>query len=348
MLQSPPRILVTAPRLSGKAEARLRAAGLDPVFLGPANDPAEVAPLMASGGFDAVISRTHAITAADIEAAGPRLRLIVKHGAGVDNIDRDAASSAGVGVTSTPGQNARSVAELALGLMLAAARQIAAYSAEVASGRWDRTRWAGREITGRRLGLIGFGAIGGHLADMASSIGMEVVVFDPYTDPARIAAAGATAVTLPELLRDADVVSLHCPLNAATRHLLDAAAIAAMRPGAIVINTARGGLIDEAALHAALERGHLAGAGLDTLEDEDLRPDSPLRRCPLAVITPHIGGSTREATIRVAEQAAEIVIRALSCGLEASDTLNSVTVAPIEARVYDAPQPQSQDEIPTQ
>ncbi|MGI4860990.1 MAG: hydroxyacid dehydrogenase [Janthinobacterium lividum] len=294
------RFLMTAPTLAAAGKRLLEEAGCSVTYLSGASDPEnpdEVARLMSEHAFDAVISRTVTLSAAAI-AACPSLKVISKHGVGVTNIDVAAATARGIPVYTTPATNAQSVAELTLGLMLAVARRLTFFDRELRAGRWTRTG-DGIELAGRRLGLVGFGQIGQRVARFAQALGMEVGFFDPAL-PADAVPEGAQNgirrhAELHDLLAASDVLSLHCPVTPATRGLLDAAALARLPAGAIVLNTSRGELIDEAALAAALESGHLAGAGLDTFQVEPLPDGHPFTRLPNVVTTPHVGGSTPAA-----------------------------------------------------
>jgi D-3-phosphoglycerate dehydrogenase len=257
-----------------------------------------------------VISRTLPIGPA-VLAELPALRLICKHGTGVDNIDVAAARAAGVVVARTEGVNARSVAELAIGLALATARRLVPLASTTAAGVWDRTGSPGEELSEKTLGLVGFGRIGHEVARIGGALFGRVLVHDPFTARDAVTEVGAVPVDLPTLKAQADVLSLHCPLTEQTRGMVDAAFLSALRPGAYLINTARGEIVDEAALLAALDTGHLAGAGLDTLVVEGSEP-TPLKRHPRVVVTPHVGASTRQALVAVADRTARIVVDALA------------------------------------
>lgn len=285
----------------------LRAAGLR-VHCAATPDLEAMRPHLAQAR--AVITRNHGFSAEEI-AAAPRLQVIGVHGTGTDRIARHAAARRGIAVLNTPGANARSVAELALGLMLACARQLPAAEAALRSGDagW-RDRAAGIELGGRVLGLVGFGHVARALVPMAQGLGMQVCVLSAHSPPSAIAAAGAEPVAdLARLCARAEVISLHgLP---ATTPLIDAAALERMQPGTILINTARGALIDEPALAAALQAGRLHAAGLDTTCAEPLATDSPLLSAPRLVLTPHLGGTTTDALARTGEQVARLVIAAL-------------------------------------
>jgi D-3-phosphoglycerate dehydrogenase len=221
--------------------------------------------------------------------AGP-LRAVVKYGAGVDNLDLDAAAARGVEVGSTPGSNARSVAELTMGLLLSLARRICQHDRLGRSGSWDRHM--GVELHRRRLGLIGLGAIGSEVADLAGCFGMEVVAHDPGRRDGPVPLVG-----LDEVLVTSDIVSLHVPLTEETRGLIGRSELGRMREGAFLLNTARAGLVDEEALAESLRSGRLAGAALDDVA-YDPPYDSPLLQMDTVVVTPHAGGATVEAAVR--------------------------------------------------
>jgi phosphoglycerate dehydrogenase-like enzyme len=235
--------------------------------------------------------------------AGP-LRVVVKYGSGMDNIDLEAAQMLGVRVSSTPGANARSVAELAVALLLALARNVATHDREVRARSWKRI--TGIELAGKRLGIIGYGAIGREVARIAQQgLEMQVVARDPLLEDADV-----PLVPLAELLATSDAVSLHLPLTRETRRMLGAAELAAMKPSAFLVNTARGGLVDEEALADALRSGRLAGAALDGFEDEPLG-DSPLRELDNVVLSPHAGAATEDAVLRTAARAVDQLLRDL-------------------------------------
>lgn len=261
-----------------------------------------------AGRVDAVLLRSARMDREQIEAA-PRLRIIARHGAGYDTVDVAAAREHGVAVTVTADANAVSVAEHAFALILAVVRRVAAADAGVRQGSWDQARRAavGLELDGKTLGLVGFGRIGQRVARMAAAFDMTVLATDPAADAAVARELGVRPAPLPELLAASDVVSLHVPLLPATRGLIDARALAGVRPGAVLVNTSRGGLVDEAALVDALDRGLLSGAGLDVFEEEPLPAGSPLLRADVT-LTPHCGGQTVEAMRRVGLQAADSVV----------------------------------------
>lgn len=239
-------------------------------------------------------------------AASGRLKVIAKHGVGTDNIEKAAAARRGIPVTAALGSNSQAVAEQTLGLMFACARRIAWLDARMRAGHWDKDGYAGIELAGATLGLIGAGAIGRRVAQVALALGMQVVASDPYARPGSLP-DGVRMVELDDLLPLSSVVSLHCPLTAETRHLLDARRLALLRDQAIVVNTARAGRFDEAALPAQLHAGRLH-AGIDCFQDEPLGPDSPWLTAPNTVLTPHIGGTTVTAFRQIGVMAAQSIL----------------------------------------
>ena len=263
---------------------------------------------------DAVIVRSETRISAEVIPGGGRLRVIGRAGVGVDNIDVDAATARGVAVMNAPAGNTIAAAELTLALLLAAVRRVADADRSMREGRWDRGRFKGVELYGKTLGLVGAGRIGSTVAERARAFGMSVIAFDPYLTPERAQALGMEPVDLAALLERADVVTLHVPLTDSTRGLIGAQQLARMKKGAIIVNAARGGVVDEAALAAALESGHLGAAALDVFEEEPLPADHPLRSAPRLVLTPHLGASTAEAQHNVAVEIAEAVRDALLLG----------------------------------
>lgn len=225
------------------------------------------------------------------------LRLVARAGIGVDNVDVDAATERGILVINAPLGSVRSTAEHTIALLFGLARRIPDADRAVRGGTW-KTRYEGMQLLGKRLGIIGLGKVGQQVATMASAIGMEVVAHDPYLPPRAWLDLPYPHLTLGEVLGTSDVVTLHVPLVAATYHLIDQHQMAMMRPGAYLINCARGGLVDESALALMLEQGHLSGAALDVYSEEPLR-HGPLLNAPNLILTPHVAASTREAQRQV-------------------------------------------------
>ncbi len=262
------------------------------------------------GDYEALVVRSETkVTRAVIEA-GTHLRVIGRAGVGVDNIDVDAATARGIIVVNAPAGNTIAVAEHTIGLLLAVARRIPQAWAALRAGQWQRSRFMGMEVRGKVLGIIGLGRIGREVARRAQGLEMRVVAFDPYVAAEHARRLGVEMLDLPALLRAADFVSIHTPATAQTRGLIGAAELALLKPTAIVINCARGGIVDETALYEALEQKRLAGAALDVFEKEP-PGDNPLLQLENVVATPHLAASTHEAQVSVALEVAEQVIAAL-------------------------------------
>ncbi len=259
-------------------------------------------------GVDGYVAGLDYITADIIDRMPSSLKVISRYGAGVDRVDIAACNRKGITVTNTPGANATAVCELAFGLMLAVARNIPSLHKAVEIGEWPRSD--GMELAGKSLGIVGLGAIGKKLALRALAFDMAVQAYDPYLDKAFASAHGIAAVDLGQLLQTSDVVSLHVPLTEQTRHMINAQSLDTMRKGTIIINTARGGLIDEEAAAKALREGKLRGLGLDAFEQEPLK-DSPLTGLPRVVFTPHTGAHTAEAVSNMGMMAVQNAISIL-------------------------------------
>jgi D-3-phosphoglycerate dehydrogenase len=253
------------------------------------------------------------VTAERIDAA-PHLMVIGRAGTGVDNIDVDAATRRGIAVLTAPGANTVSTAEHTIALLLSLLRRIPSAAASMREGRWDRKQFAGSELFGKRLGIVGLGRIGIRVARVARAFGMSVVAYDPYLPRDRADEIGAELLSLEEVLASADVVTLHLPLTDETRHLMNRERFAAMKPGAVLVNAARGGLIDDVALLEAIASGAVAAAALDVFEREPLPPESPLRRSERVLLTPHLAASAAEAQDRVAAEICSFVRDALLTG----------------------------------
>lgn len=247
-------------------------------------------------------------------AGAPELVVIGRAGTGVDNIDVSAATRRGVAVLNAPGANTVSAAEHTIALLLALMRRIPDAALSMRSGRWDRKRFAGTELRGKTLGVVGLGRIGAHVAAIARAFGMRILAHDPYLPGERAAELGVELVSLDELLPEADVLTLHLPLTDETRCLLNAERLRSMKRHAVVINTARGALVDQDALLEEIEADRIAGAALDVFDPEPLAEDSPLRRSERVILTPHLAASTSEAQERVAQEICAAVRDALLTG----------------------------------
>lgn len=257
----------------------------------------------------AILARMGVVSRKVIEAA-PRLKIIARHGIGVDAVDLAAATEKGVIVTTTGAVNAGAVAEYAFALLLGLARMIPQADQGMREGLWRREPLVGLELAGKTMGIIGLGSIGKHMARQALGFRMKVIAQDPHARPP--ADLDVEMVERHELLARADVISLHMRLDAVSRGTIDAASIAAMKPTAVFVNTSRGELVDETALIAALQEGRIGGAALDVYENEPLSPDSPLRKLPNVLLSPHVAGQTADAMRVVAIAAADAILAEIS------------------------------------
>jgi D-3-phosphoglycerate dehydrogenase / 2-oxoglutarate reductase len=256
------------------------------------------------GGFDGLAVRSATKVTSKILERGKKLKVIGRAGIGVDNVDIPAATAKGIIVMNTPFGNSITTAEHAITLMLSLARQIPQADASTQAGKWEKNRFMGVEITGKTLGIIGCGNIGAIVADRALGLRMKVIAYDPFLSPERAVDLGVEKVDLDELLQRADFITLHAPLTEKTKNILDAKALAKARKGVRIINCARGGLVDETALAAALNSGHVAGAAFDVFTTEPAT-ENPLFGHPNVICTPHLGAATNEAQENVALQIAE-------------------------------------------
>ena len=260
---------------------------------------------------DALLVRSATTVDAEVLAAAPKLKIVARAGVGLDNVDVDAATARGVLVVNAPTSNIHSAAEHALALMLAAARQIAPADASLREHTWKRSSFSGTEIFGKTVGVVGLGRIGQLVAQRIAAFGTHILAYDPYVSSARAAQLGIELVTLDELLSRSDFISVHLPKTPETAGLIGKEALAKTKPGVIIVNAARGGLVDEEALAEAVSSGHVRGAGLDVFASEPTT-DSPLFDLPQVVVTPHLGASTAEAQDRAGTDVAESVKLALA------------------------------------
>ncbi|MBN3756269.1 3-phosphoglycerate dehydrogenase [Paraburkholderia sp. Tr-20389] len=297
-----PVVLVTAADLAPQALDML--AQFDVVFAGKQPTEDDIVALCARHNPVAIIVRYGKVNARIMDAAG-NLQVISKHGSGIDVIDQAAAAARGVAVRAAVGANAAAVAEHAWALILACAKSVPQLDVRMRASHWDKSTHKSVELDGRTLGLVGLGAIGRRVAAIGAAFGMHVVAFDPY---AKEAPAGVKLVTLDELYAASDIVSLHCPLTAENRQMLNRDTLARFRRGAILVNTARGGLIDEAALAEALASGQLRAAGLDSFDVEPMPTPHPFQQIPNAILSPHIGGVSDAAYVNMGKGAAANVL----------------------------------------
>jgi D-3-phosphoglycerate dehydrogenase/(S)-sulfolactate dehydrogenase len=263
-------------------------------------------------GFDALLVRGATKVTGDVLRATTSLKVVVRAGTGLDNVDAAAARNKGVAVLNTPNANSVSVAELVFGLLIAFERHIVDAAGELRQGRWEKTRFSGHEIAGRRLGLVGFGRIGREVATRARAFGMEVWAHDPVIGEWPEDFAWVKRVELAELLVACEVVSLHVPLTGDTRGLIGSEALSRMKLDAVLVNCARGGVVDETALLETLQARKIRGAILDVFALEPAAADHPLLKLPNVLATPHLGASTAEAQRRAGDDAAKVLIEALA------------------------------------
>jgi len=275
---------------------------------------------------DGLIVRSASRVSAALLAAAPRLRVVGRAGVGVDNVDVEAATARGVLVMNTPGGNTVSAAEHTISLLLSLAKHIPQAAASMKAGRWEKGKFVNTEVSGKTLGLIGLGRIGSEVAKRARGLALRVIVHDPFVSAERAESLGVELVELPELLRQADFISLHTPLTAETANLISAATIAKMKDGVRIVNCARGGIVHEGDLYDALSSGKVAGAALDVFAREPIT-DSPLFALPNFISTPHLGAASEEAQEAVAVEIAQQVIDYLSRGI-VRNAVNAPSVPP--------------------
>jgi D-3-phosphoglycerate dehydrogenase len=320
-----PRVLI-ADSLSPAAVDIFRQRGVEAdVKVGLAKDEL----LAVIGDYDGLALRSATKADKAMIAAASRLKVIGRAGIGVDNVDIPAATAAGVVVMNTPFGNSITTAEHAIAMMFALARQLPAADASTQAGKWEKNRFMGVELYAKTLGLIGAGNIGSIVADRANGLKMKVIAYDPFLAAERAVEIGVEKVELPELLARADIISLHTPLTDKTRNILSAEALAATKKGVLIVNCARGGLVDEQALRAGLDSGHIGGAAFDVFVDEPAK-DNVLFGAPGFIATPHLGASTSEAQENVALQVAEQMSDYLLTGA-VSNALNSPSITAEEA-----------------
>jgi D-3-phosphoglycerate dehydrogenase len=304
-----PKVLISD-QMDPNAAEIFRAAGVE-VDERPGLSKEELKAII--GQYDGLAIRSSTKVTADLLEAADNLKVIGRAGIGVDNVDIAAATAKGVVVMNTPFGNSITTAEHAIALMFALARELPAADASTQAGKWEKNRFMGVELTSKTLGLIGAGNIGSIVADRAHGLKMKVIAFDPFLTPERALDLGIEKVELDDLLAHADFITLHTPLTDQTRNILSRENLAKTKPGVRIINCARGGLIDEAALKEMLESGHIAGAALDVFVEEPAKA-SPLFGTPGFVATPHLGASTTEAQVNVAIQVAEQMSEFLTRG----------------------------------
>jgi len=295
---------------------------------------AELLPVVADATALVVRSETK-VTRKVIEAA-KQLRVVGRAGVGVDNVDVEAATQHGIVVMNTPGGNTVTTAELSFALLLALARKVPQAYSSMTAGKWDRKLFQGLELAGKTLGVLGMGRIGTEVAKRAVAFGMRVIAYDPYLTEDRARAIGAEfADSVDELYRTADFITVHMPVTPETKHMLNAAAFARMKPGVRLVNCARGEIVVEADLIAALESGKVAGAALDVFATEPLPADHPYRQQPNLILTPHLGASTGEAQEKCGIEVAEVIAGYLLTG----EVRNAVNLPYLDAKTYEQVKP---------
>ena len=324
-----PKVLISD-SLSEAAVQIFKDRGIDVDFM-PALGKDKDAFLAAIPKYDGLAIRSASKATAKIIAAATNLKVIGRAGIGTDNIDKDAASKAGIIVMNTPFGNMITTAEHAIAMMFAVARQIPEASASTHAGKWEKSKFMGVELTGKTLGVIGAGNIGGIVCDRARALKMKVMAYDPYLGEEKAEKMGVKKVELEELFANADFITLHVPYTEQTANILSAENIAKLKKGVRIINCARGGLVDEQALADALKSGHVAGAAFDVFAVEPAT-DSPLFNLPNVVVTPHLGAATTEAQENVALQVAEQMSDYLLTG-SVTNALNMPSVTAEEAKV---------------
>ncbi|MEM9234430.1 MAG: phosphoglycerate dehydrogenase [Pseudomonadota bacterium] len=321
------RVLISD-KLGDDAVRILEGRNIDVTFdPGLGKDPARLLEMI--GDYDGLAIRSATTVTQDVIEAGKKLKVVGRAGIGVDNIDIPSATSAGIAVMNTPFGNSVTTAEHAIAMMFALARQIPQANESTHQGKWEKSRFMGLELYGKTLGLIGCGNIGSIVADRARGLRMKAIAFDPYLTPERAVELGVEKVDLDTLLKRADVITLHTPLTDGTRNILSADALSKTKRGVRIVNCARGGLIDEDALEAALESGQVGGAALDVFATEPAKKHTLFGRDDV-VCTPHLGAATTEAQENVAIQIAEQIADYLLVGA-VSNALNMASVTAEEA-----------------
>jgi D-3-phosphoglycerate dehydrogenase len=317
------RIVVTGASLADAARDILAARGCAVEYVHGPDELAGLAERVREHRADGMIVRQGKIDCSVLSASG-RLRAVCKHGVGVDNIDVGAAAELGIVVMNTPAANFESVAEHTLALMLALARNLPREDAVVRAGKWDRRDYQGQELAGKTLGLVGFGRVGRRVAELVGPLRMRVLVYDPWADRRAVGSEIAFVDELDELLEQAEVVSLHCPLTEETSGMIGGEQLRCMGSNASLINTARGAIVDERALIEALDQGCVAGAALDTFEVEPPNPSNPLFSMSNVIVTNHIAGISDQSLTNMAVGAVENVL----CVLDGKQPHPDVVLTP--------------------
>jgi D-3-phosphoglycerate dehydrogenase / 2-oxoglutarate reductase len=318
-------ILVTHKQLSEDAKKVMADAGARAIYLSPPITEDMLIETITREGVGGVLMRLSPPFTRRVLEATPTLKIIAKHGAGIDSVDLDAATERGIAVVNAGGANADPVAEYSVAVMLSLARDVPRLDRDLRGGKWEKGTYMGREFRGRKLGIIGYGQIGRRVAAMAAALGAQVIA---YSRTRKDAIEGITWETdLDRLLSTVDILSLHCPLTDKTRGLIGRRELALMKPTAILINTSRGPVVDEAALTEALSTGKLAAAGLDVFAEEPTDPKNPLLQLPNVIVTPHVSAMTEEAMTRMGTSAATQILNLLKDGTVERENLANPEVA---------------------
>lgn len=317
--------ILVADKISAKGVAYLRQQPGFEVVEAYGSSPEKILTLVKD--VHAIAVRSETKITREVIAAAPLLKVVGRAGVGVDNVDVEAATERGVVVMNTPSGNTIATAELTFTHILCGARPVPGAAASMAAGKWDRKSFSGVELFRKTLGIVGLGRIGGEVAKRAQAFGMRVLAYDPYLAPSRAKAMQVEAVSLDELLNQSDFITVHMPLTEDTQYMIDEEAFAKTKKGVRIFNCARGGIIKESALVAALKSGQVAAAGLDVFEDEPLSADSELRKLANVVLTPHLGASTAEAQDAVGVEIAEQIADVLAGGI----IRNAVNMPSIDA-----------------
>lgn len=309
---SQPAILVTHKQLSDDAKKIMSDRGARAVYLSPPITEDMLIETITHEGVGGVLMRLSPPFTRRVLEATPTLKIIAKHGAGIDSVDLEAATERRIAVVNAGGANADPVAEYAIGVMLNLARDVPRLDRDLRAGKWAKGTYMGREFRGRKLGIVGFGQIGRRVATMAAALGAKIIAYTRTPKPAMEGVQWET--DFDRLLGTVDILSLHCPLTEQTRGLVGKRELALMKPSAILINTARGPVVDEAALIEALTTGKLAAAGLDVFAEEPTDPNNPLLKLPNVIVTPHVSAMTEEAMTRMGTSAATQILDLLERG----------------------------------
>ncbi|GGB04589.1 2-hydroxyacid dehydrogenase [Brucella endophytica] len=301
-------VLITGAAIASEAGALFERNGIKAIYADGYSSSEKLAEIAAENNIDAILVRQGKIDE-EVISASPRLRVISKHGSGVDNIDLVAATTRNIPVLRALAANAQSVAELAITLAVTLMKDVPILSETVKRGEWPKTKYVGRDLAGANFGVVGFGEIGRRTARLAQGLGMNALAFDPF---AKDAEGIRVTRDLREAIEASDIVSLHCPLTPETRHLIEEERLGWMKPTAFLVNTSRGAVVDEAALFGALSEGRIAGAALDSFEEEPPRQDHPFWALPNLIATPHVGGASRSALRNMAVQSAQHIVDVLT------------------------------------